>query len=203
MPRVSFRESDAEIIKKINTALAKEINKRIKKAIPIIKQRLTPILTLALSSSPEISSLKNGILRLEFGLEDDPSSLLVNTIIQSLSIRPLFAQKNRAGGIVIEMQPANYANLLSAGWAQQETLEGASLPWLRWLLTAGDSIIVADFGVEFGTFPNSRTGGAKMTDSFAPYKVNSAFSGTQSDNFITRSIFRVRSEIEAVLRRAI
>jgi len=202
MARVTFRESNTQIVKQIQTALAKEINGRIKKALPTVKQRITPIITLALASSPEINSLKNGILRLEFGLEDDPSSQLVNAIMQTLSIRPAFAQKNRGGGIIIELQPSGYANLLTQSWAQQEINDG-TLPWLQWLLTAGDSIIIADFGVEFGTFPQTRTGGAKMTSSLAPYKVNSAFSGTPTDNFITRAISRVRPEIEAVLRRVV
>jgi hypothetical protein len=202
MARVTFRESDAQIVKQIQTALAKEINARIKKALPTVKQRISPLLTLALSSSPEISSLKNGILRLEFGLENDPSSQLVSAIMQSLNVRPAFAQAKRGGGIIIELQPSGYGNLLAQDWAQQE-IEGGSLPWLKWLLTAGDSIIIADFGVEFGTFPESRTGGAKMTTNLAPYKVNSAFSGTPTDNFITRAISKVRPEIEAILRRAI
>lgn len=199
---LKFRETNAEVVKRINTALAKEINQRIKKAVPVVKQRIMPIITTALATSPEISSIRNGILRLEFGLEDDPSSALVSAITQTLSVQPLFAQKNRGGGFKIVMQPVGYENLLGRGFAEQEVRDG-SIPWLKWLLTAGDSVIIADFGVEFGTFPNSRTGGATMDAKFAPYKVNSAFSGTANNNFITRSIARVRPEIEAILRRAV
>ena len=42
-----------------------------------------------------------------------------------------------------------------------------------------------------------------MSKKFAPYKVNSAFSGTVNDNFITRAVQRVRPQIEAVMRNAI
>ena len=97
------------------------------------------------------------------------------------------------------MQPSNFANLLSLPEASQP-IEGGSLPWLSWLLTAGDSIIIANFGVEFGSFPQSRTGGARMAQKAAPYKVNSAFSGTEDDNFITRSISVASGEIRRIIK---
>ena len=62
-------------------------------------------------------------------------------------------------------------------------------------------MIIADFGVEFGDY--GRTGQARMVRKPAPYKVNSAFSGTSDNNFITRTIDRVSSQIQEVIRRAL
>ena len=98
------------------------------------------------------------------------------------------------------MQPTNFINLLGLGEAQQP-VRGGSLPWLRWLLTAGDSIIIRNFGVEFGPF--GRTGEARMVPDFAPYKVDSSFSGTPEDNFISRAVSRVGNQIENEMKKAL
>ena len=195
---IKFRESNAEIVSRINSGLAKEINIAIKQAIPVLQQKIMPIIQAALLSSPEINSLQNGILRAEFGLTSDPTDELVAAILSTISIRPLYAQKNRGGGIEITMQPSDYSNILGQSFAQQ-SIDGGSLPWLSWLLTLGDTVIITDFGVEFGSFKTSRTGEAKMSSKAAPYKVNSAFSGTLNDNFITRAINRVYPQIQSII----
>jgi hypothetical protein len=195
---IKFRESNAEIVSRINSSLAKELNIAIKQAIPVLQQKITPIIQAALLSSPEINSLQNGILRAEFGLTSDPTDELIAAILSTISIRPLYAQKNRGGGIEITMQPSDYSNILGQSFAQQP-IDGGSLPWLSWLLTLGDTVIITDFGVEFGSFKTSRTGEAKMSSKAAPYKVNSAFSGTLNDNFITRAINRVYPQIQSII----
>ncbi len=195
---IKFRESNAEIVSRINSSLAKELNIAIKQAIPVLQQKIMPIIQAVLLSSPEINSLQNGILRAEFGLTSDPTDELIAAILSTISIRPLYAQKNRGGGIEITMQPSDYSNILGQSFAQQP-IDGGSLPWLSWLLTLGDTVIITDFGVEFGSFKTSRTGEAKMSSKAAPYKVNSAFSGTLNDNFITRAINRVYPQIQSII----
>ena len=99
----------------------------------------------------------------------------------------------------INIQPSTYSNLLSLPVAQQALEIEARIPWLEWLLTAGDSIIIAHYGVEYGA-GLGRSGGAHMVGlkdaPFGPYKVNSAFSGNLNDNFITRSIKRSEAQIK-------
>lgn len=195
---IKFRETDAQVVAAINSALAKEINLVIKNLLPTLKQKIIPVIRLALASSPEITSLQNGVLRAEFGLDSDPTAQLIEEILSTLEFRPLYAQKNRGGGIEILMQPSDYSNILGKSFAQQ-AIDGGSLPWLSWLLTLGDSIIITGFGVEFGSFKTSRTGDARMSSKMAPYKVNSAFSGTLNDNFITRAINRVYPQIQSII----
>lgn len=198
---IKLLENDKIIQRKINEAYAKELNKSLSRKVPTIKSKLIPIIRAALNASPEINSLRGGgLLALEFGLESDPTSSIIESIIDSLEVNftPI-NPKTFAGGFSLVMQPSNFANLLSLPEASQP-IEGGSLPWLSWLLTAGDSIIIANFGVEFGSFPQSRTGGARMAQKAAPYKVNSAFSGTEDDNFITRSISVASGEIRRIIK---
>ncbi len=199
---ITIIESDSEFKSRVTKAIAEEANKKIPKSVPRIRSQVEPIISAALLASPEILSLQGGILRAEFGLEKDPSSEIVDAIISSLKVQYVpVSSKNLSGGLRIVMQPSSFENLLSLGIAQQP-IEGGSIPWLEWLLTLGDSIIIADFGVQFGAYPKSRTGDARMSQKFAPYKVNSAFSGTKDNNFITRAVATVGPQITRILQGA-
>lgn len=200
MASIKILESVATIQKEINIALSRQVNKRLTKAANKVRSQVIPVIQTALISSPEISSLSGGTLRGEFGLTSDPSSQLVSAIVDSLEVRVTPVNANLNGGFTLVMQPSNFANLFSLSSAEQP-IEGGSIPWLKWLLTLGDSVIIADFGVEFGG--HGRTGQARMAKKFAPYKVNSAFSGTPDNNFITRAIDRVFPQIQEIIRRAL
>tara|TARA_R110000824_G_scaffold267153_2_gene456098 strand:+ start:233 stop:835 length:603 start_codon:yes stop_codon:yes gene_type:complete len=200
MANIQLIESIREVETKVNTALAVEVNKSLGRAVNKVRQGCAPIITSALMTSPEISSLAGGILAAEFGLTVNPTSQLVTAIVSSIDVKIEKANAKSLGGFSLFMQPSNFANLFALSVSEQP-IEGGSIPWLQWLLTQGDSIIIANFGVEFGN--HGRTGEARMSKNFAPYKVNSAFSGTVNDNFITRAVQRVRPQIEAVMRNAI
>ena len=202
MVSIKILESNATIQKEINKALSKQVDKRLTKAADKVRSGIVPVIEAALLSSPEISSLSGGTLRGEFGLTFDPVPTLVAAIVDSLevTVQRVDAQL-QGGGFIIRMQPSNFANLFSLSIAEQPIEKGGSIPWLKWLLTLGDSVIIADFGVEFGS--HGRTGQARMIRKPAPYKVDSAFSGTPNNNFITRAIDRVYSKIQEVIRRAL
>ena len=190
---IKILESAAEIQEGVNKALAVEINKRLQKAAGSFKARIKPFIESALFSSPEISSLSGGTLAADFGLESDPSSAIVRAVVDSMEVKVVKATAKNMGGFELVMQPSNFANLLGLSVAQQP-INGGSLPWLQWLLTAGDSIIIRNFGVERG--PYGRTGKARMSGDFAPFKVDGRYSGTADNNFITRAVDKVKKQIE-------
>ena len=68
------------------------------------------------------------------------------------------------------------------------------------MLTAGDSIIIADFGVEYETGAG-RSGGARMDATAKPFKVNPLYSGDETNNFITRALQPALKEISSIVRR--
>ena len=203
MASVKFLESNAQLEKEIRKALADEINKTLKPQVAQLETKLKPVFRSALQKSPEINSLSSssGTLRLEFGLDSDPYAAIIDAVIESLNVEWVKVNPtNFSGGLIVTIQPSDVNNLLALPQANQSII-GGSLPWLSRLLTLGDSIIITGYGVEFGSFPNTRTGQAKMSTKFAPYKVNSAFSGTIDDNFITRAIEKTTPEVEKILRR--
>ena len=201
---IKILESDNAIVKKIHMALAKAFNKTLAQNVTQIYKGLQPLISSALMSSDEIKSLSSGILRIDFGLTSDPSSAIVSAIVSSLNIEIQQAKATAAGirgGLLITMQPIDYNNLLSLSVAEQITAKGASLPWLQWLLTLGQQIIVANFGVEYGA-GKGRSGGGYMSVDYRPFKVNSQYAGTVDNNFITRAIDGVAPQIKGVIIKA-
>jgi len=202
---VSLRllETDKAIQGMIYSGLAKEIQKHFNKVSGKISSVIKPILIASLSSSPEIRSLSSGVLQADFGLTSDPSMSIINSVSNSISVQSQKVTTNGSninGGFTVYAQPSDYSNLLSLPVATQ-AIEGGSLPWLKWLLTLGDTIIIAGFGVEYG--PHGRTGKARMTEDNRPFKVNSAFSGSIDDNFITRAIKKSEKAITNAIIKVI
>ncbi len=199
---VQIPESNRSIVAKINKSLAEMANKEIRNRVAGIKSALQPIVAAALFDCPEIRSLASGVLRFDFGLTGDPGPQIVAAIVQSLDIktkRVTGSQNGIKGGLTIVLQPTDYANLLSLPVAMQTLEIESSIPWLEWLLTAGDTIIIANYGVQYGA-GLGRSGGANMVSlkkaPIGPFKVNSAFSGSIDNNFITRALDAVEPQIQ-------
>jgi len=199
---VKILESDRVIVARINKALAKEVSLSFKKKTGSLRLKLQPIIAAALFNSPEINSLRSGVLRFDFGLTGDPGPQIVDAVVKSVQVKadPVKGGQNGvSGGLTIFVQPSDYANLLSLPVAMQALEVEARIPWLEWLLTAGDSILIAHYGVEYGA-GLGRSGGAHMVGiknaPFGPFKVNSAFSGNISNNFITRAVDSVGPQIK-------
>lgn len=68
------------------------------------------------------------------------------------------------------------------------TEKGEDLPWLSWLLTKGDDIIIADYHIQFGVFAASRSGGAIMVPSLE-WAVPPEYAGVEGDNWLTRIFY--------------
>jgi len=199
MLNIRILESDRQIAALINRGLASAFDKTIRKNVPALRTRIRSIIATALYNSPEITSLSGGTLMADFGLTSDPSNAIVSSVVSSMSIttRPTTSSSSTIrGGFTLTMQPSDYSNVLSLPVSQQ-IIDGGSIPWLEWLLTLGDAIIIANFGVEYGPF--GRTGRAHMLESAKPFKVDSSFSGTPNNNFITRAIQGASQQIETAI----
>ena len=197
-------EGARAIALKINKGLANIFNKRIFRQANSIESQIKPLVSAALLSSPEIQSLSSGTLRIDFGLTQDPSADIVNAITNSLSVQAQKAVASASGikgGVLITLQPTDYSNLFSLPSAVQITEKGEVLPWLEWLLTLGQQLIIADFGVEYG--PYGRTGGGRMVEGVAAFKVNSQYAGTIDNNFITRAINPILPQIRNIIIKAL
>ena len=202
--RINIVTSQKQITEEVNRALTRAANKALAEAAVKIRKNAYPIIRNAIADSSEIESLKYGVLKAEFGLDSDRTSELIDAIMSSLDVvvtKVRGGKFARSGSVAIVMQPSDYANLLSQEFASQLTEDGTRLPWLSWLLTLGDRVIVADFGVILGDF--GRSGGGRMAKQARPFKVSSQFSGTTNNNFITRAIASTAPMIQKMLQNSI
>jgi len=202
MVRINIVETDTQIAKRIHAAYGAAVQKYLNDASSKVLNSLKPTIVSAITSSPEMQSVEGGLLKADFGLTSSPVSVIVDSIVSTLNLKTqkVITNSNKmTGGFSITMQPNNYGNLFNLPQANQKIING-SLPWLEWLLTFGDTVIIVNSKVEYG--PYGRTGLAKMTRG-GPFKVNSAFSGTVDDNFITRALKRNEQAILQSIKRVL
>jgi hypothetical protein len=202
-------ENNQVIQKNILTALLPEVSKYMNKAIASIKRELPSIVGEAIMSEPEYSSLLSGQLKFELGIPDAGSKIshLINIWISNMVVdykSPTLTNSSIRSSFSAKLIRTNFSDVLGTDDAYvNDSLRGYSLPWLEWLLLDGNAIVVPNYEVVMGSNPRSRTGSAVMKISSDSWKVPDQFSGTISDNWITRAISNSQDKIQKLLERAL
>lgn len=194
-------ESDSTIRKSILQALRPLVDQALSKTVAALRRPLVDLIKSALISEPEYSSLISGQLRSELGIEDVGNvDIAVNNIANSIEINQKQVTINNlglSGGMELKIiNQQDFGGALSDSSAfVNDTERGYSLPWLEWLLLKGNSILIRKFEVKFGPNPRSRSGNAIMIGSSSNWRVPPEFAGTVRDNWTTRAIDRIDSQI--------
>lgn len=202
MFKIKLLDSTSKIQKNTLKAAEPEIKNLFLRAKPRIESGVKQTVVRALSQCPEIASLRDGTLRLDFGLVVDPTEDLIYAVANSVHVifKNFRFYKNSMSNVMsVYVQPTDFDNLLSLAVANVVTERGEVLPWLEWLLTAGNAIVIAGYSVEYGNFQASRTGGAVM-EPVGFFKVDPQFSGTPDNNFITRALEPYGEEISNLIK---
>jgi len=204
---VKLLENNKIIQRKILMAMARELNKRFRRSQARLLAAIQKLTQDLISEQPEIQELDRGILQGAFGLRRGSQSRAINSIVSavagsvSIEIREVVQAGSKVlkGGMFIYIQPSDFANLLSLPRGVVETEKGDSIPWLSWLLTAGDKILVGEIDVRYrkGT---GRSGLATMGKP-GVFRVPPAYSGVEDDNFITRAFVDSGSRLTELIRR--
>ena len=197
-------DSVSSVEKKVNLAISEEINKRIRKNLVKLKPEVQSFIGDSIINQPEMVSLVGGYLRGAFGLVTP--ELAVNSIIRSVrnSVYVDFRKYDDKlrGGLTVNVQPSDLASLLSLPEGHVIYSKG-DLHWLRWLLEYGDTIIVANYDYNPQTgLGRSSLGNMKEGTGF---RVPPEFSGTLTNNFITRALTDSQQEkrIYNILKRVL
>ncbi len=201
---VDLLDSNNTIQDKMYSALVELINKKIiknkDKTITAFKQRIR----LWVMDQPEIDSLLNAglhSLHAQFGLIRGSESTIVDNIISAIvnSFTVHIGKINNTfkGKIEFNFQPKHFFNLLSLPGGHVITMKGSDLHWLDWLLTHGDTTII--MGYEYEAVSSGRSGGGVMNTG-GVWRVPPEFSGTDTNNFVTRSFKFREKEISQVLQ---
>lgn len=207
----------AEITREILDRCASEINKRVMTGVMRnnLRHLTQALLESYIMSQPEYESLTQdaGVLRTELGLVDATSKLqsLLRIWVRGVDVvaTPATVVGNQISGrIVITAIPADFSDVLGSSFAKYTTDKGDVIPWLEWLLTQGDNIIIATHKAVYDPAKagSSRTGHDIMlpTSGGAGWRIPPEFSGTIDNNFVTRAVNdalpELRTSIEAELR---
>lgn len=205
---LSIKNGNKDLSQQLVKHLALEIRDYFENVFNKIKSKLSSIIIEAIKNSPEYQSLLNGKLKAEFGLPDSDNR--INSILNfwentSFEFSNVMATGNKLKGkFSLNMIQSDFADVLSLSESIFTTEKGTDLNWLEWLLLFGDKVIIKDYEVELGSNPRSRTGLAVMKKTLrGKWRVPPEYSGTINNNWITRSIDSVSSEIENLINRSL
>lgn len=187
---IVITDSDKKIEQNINAAIADAINDRILRNIGSLTNSTKALIPSWILAQPEIISLQSSdtfSLAGQFGIQGSVSPIInniVQSVVDSTEINFVKYSKNLKGGLELRFQPSNFSNLLSLPDGHTR-YQGGDLHWLDWLLKRGDNIIVVNYQYNPQT-GLGRSGLGNMIGG-GSFRVPPQFSGTESDNFITRS----------------
>jgi hypothetical protein len=193
-------ETDNEIAKHINSALANRFNAILRQRVSNIAARIQQLIPSWIKSQPEMLSLlssNSSSLVGQFGIYQDTNAIvnsIANSVAAATTIKTRQYTNNlKGGGLELNIQPNNFANLL--GLPEGHTVyKDGDLHWLNWLLMRGDQIIVVGYEYNPQTgLGRSNLGNMKEGSSF---RVPPQFSGTEDNNFITRALSGPEQEKE-------
>lgn len=178
-------------------AVVKELKQTLRSTIDRLLVKIRPSLVeyienkLRKDPSDTYYSLDIGQLRRDFGFRpgENVGERVVRAVSSSIQLNALGPTSASLGGIRLSLLKGGIEFLLDKDFGAYDS-NGNTVDWLKWLLTAGDTIIIADYEVIYKDTPRSRSGYAlmispKMSKGF---RVDPAYSGTIDDNWITRAL---------------
>jgi hypothetical protein len=185
--------NQSEISVAIQNATRSSINAALHNCANAVKRDIQTLIASVFASTPEYNSLLNGILKEVFALEDAniPLKDITGAIQQSVvvSVIPVATVgKTLNGGLVITFVKSNFQDILglSSGSYQKGQL---NVPWLEWLLTEGDRVILANYPVQYNLKKEDRNrlSGVAVMEKGGGWRIPTQFAGTLEDNWITRA----------------
>lgn len=194
---ITITDSIDSITRNVNVAIADYINKLIRSKENVLISSAKRLVDEWVSNQPEILSLKSsspaslvGVFGIS-GNTDNIVNTIVSSVVNSISIKFVPYSKNLKGGLELNFQPANFANLLSLPEGHTR-IQNGDLHWLDWLLKRGDNIIIVNYQYN----PTSGLGRSGLGNMVAggSFRVPPQFSGTEDNNFITRALIGPNQE---------
>lgn len=191
-----------EMTRKVLDSFRIHLTSVLKRAAQAVQRRCGEICDDMISNTEEYKQLLGGELLGELGVPNIEARLrnILTTIKSSVEVdaTPVIVRGDVLEcGLIVKMVRSDFMDILGLPDAEYNTEKGTNIPWLDWLLTQGDRIIVIGYDVEIARTAKqkavSRTGLALMKRG-SGWRVPPEFSGTLEDNFITRA-FNV-SELE-------
>lgn len=200
---------DYESVKlEILKALAARLNETAVIAAPNITRRLALAITEAIDSSPEALDLRGGgklkgelgVVNAETAIEKITSIVIESVEIQADKFKADGSYRGISGKFKMTVLPKDLTAVLSLKEGSFRSENGYEVPWLKWLLTMGDRVIIQEYGFVAGPHVASRTGLGIMVENHATWKVPQEFSGTIANNWLSRALNTVANDMGQIIQ---
>ena len=190
--------NEAVAAKELERRLRTVVESRLQVAAPAVLEHARELFGQALREEPHYTSLLNGTLREELGLKNpaEEVELAIAAAVSAIKVASLPARGLSLGGLEVLLLGEAYQQAIAIGSYENDGKHKTQIPWLEWLLLAGDSIIIQDFHVltalakGVASFPASRSGTALMVPRGA-WRIPPEFAGTADDNWFVRAARKV------------
>jgi|TARA_R110000744_G_scaffold79106_1_gene155534 hypothetical protein len=212
---IEITTKESEFEKLAMKALVSHINSSISGIGEEINKKIRPVVFDVIHECYEMQSLRGSYLRGSLGLTLSQASESSRDIAEAVSSSVFVnvkrvTPKNLSGSLTINVQPSDFSNVLSISGAVIRYLSSrykrtVELPWLDWLLTKGDTILISGFDFQ-PIFGEGRSGaGSMIKDSIADWRIRPEYSGTKEDNFITRALSHknTQSKISSMIEKSV
>ena len=196
----SFPKIKADIYKSLAIELNKRMKSKVRRAPRILRDRIKDWMREAVEIQSLLSQGIPSSLNATFGLTPGTPAEAVNAIVSTISeaitmeFKPV--SNKLAGSVIFRFQSTDFSELLGLPQGHQFTEMGTDLHWLEWLLVKGDSVIVK--GYLYQPSNSGRSGGGTM-DIGGTFRVPPQYSGTASNNFVTRAFLGRDKELAKIL----
>jgi len=206
---IKIVENDKKIKTLITKSLVKELNIGLKKTASSLIRPIRVLVGVGLRRQPEYYSLDNSLLAASFGLPDGKNRIdeIIDMWLNNITVRSTritSVSDKFSGGINIGIVDSSYSDVLAMQASSVTTEKGEALPWLEWLLKFGDQKIILDYDIFFNPVGRSRSGLAVMIQrAGSAWGVPSQFAGTEDNNFVTRGLQTIESDLLRVIERTL
>lgn len=216
-----------ELEKGLKEELRKITSKYISDLIKRIRPSIVSIIDYYIKTAPEAESLTDlrGRLRLDLGVENPESIIpvIAGYITSKINFVKKDATANSLGGMALYLlRREGIQGVADHPLGSYESKAG-TIPWLRWLLLEGSGILIQNYEVRYynSIQKNSRSRFALMVQPTTiaarvkyskfydggyfkgvdGFNISPEFSGTEEDNWITRSFDRAIPQINEIINR--
>lgn len=202
-----LRLDTAEFSRGVLAELARQLDSSLRRAAILVKATLPAFVEQALTVSPEYQSLLGGRLQAELGVPRP--EVVVRSIVQAVAsaaevvaVPVAVRGDSLSGGLRVSLLRVGLSEVLGAADGSLVSAAGFTVPWLEWLLTGGDEVLVFDYQFVPGDFVGSRTGLGVMHRG-GGWRVPPEFAGVVTDNWLTRALNAAAPALQSLLTAAL
>jgi len=197
-----IRNTVNSLFQKLKQITANILNRRWNQRVSSAEKKIRDFTRIFFKETKTYTSLTSGGLLRDFGFpsgtETSFADWLIETIVNSISVK---ADKLRGGageymGSVHVVVPDSVYKKIYTGIYSHVPSSKGPLPWAEWLLKRGDEIIISEYHVVFKE--GAGRSGVAIMGKGGFFKVPAEYSGTESDNWMTRTMLEIKEYTDTV-----